>query len=170
MKNIHELMENAKRLKEEFIERKLFLAGQIGVLDKEINSLIKENAYNDNNDIDEMSYSLNLRRTLKELEKKRREFKNEFKIICDLDESNRFTYNMLGYTINEYSKMKRVMERLKSQDDIKFKNNGTFEFNIEGKNEDEIKELILSLKNKYSKVFLNKEESIIICYNNCRDV
>lgn len=170
MKNIHEIMKDAQSLKESFIARKLFLAGQLGVLDKEINSLIKDNAYNDKEIDDEVSYSLALRAKLKELETKRRELKDEFKIICDIDEGNKFTYNMLGYTINEYSKMTNVMKRLKNQGDIKLKNNGTTEYSIEGKSAEEIEEITEKLKAEYSKVFVNKEEEKIFCYNNCRAV
>ena len=168
MKNIHEIMKDAQVLKESFIERKLFLAGQLGVLDKEINSLIKDNAYKEIED--EVSYSLAFRTKLKDLETKRRVLKDEFKIICEIDEDNKFTYNMLGYTINEYSKMNNVMNRLKNQKNIKFKNNGTLEYSIEGKSNEEIDEIIKKLKTEYSKVFVNKEEGKISCYNKCRAV
>ena len=157
-------------LKEAFIERKLFLAGQLGVLDKEINSLIKENAYKEAVNLNDVNYSVEFATKLRDLELKRRMFKDEFKIICDIDEDNKFTYNMLGYTVNEYNKITRIMKRLELQGDVKFKNNGTKEYSIEGKSSNEIDIMVKELRAEYSKVFVNKEENKIYCYNNCRAV
>lgn len=171
MKDINELMVDTKKLKEEFVERKLFLAGQLGVLDKKINSLIKENAYQGNIvGESEEEYALNLRNELKDLELQRREFKDEFKIFCDIDVDNRFTYNMLGFTINEYEKMTRAMKRLEMNSEIKFKNNKMKEYSIEGKDDEAINNFVIELKEEYSKVFVNKGEGKIYCYNNCRAV
>lgn len=169
MKNIQELMEDTRRLKEEFVERKLFLAGQLGVLDKKINTLIKENAYQENID-NESDYALNFRKELKELELQRRQYKDEFKIFCDIDEENRFTYKMLGYTVNEFEKMTRAMKRIQSNSEVKFKNNKMKEYSIEGKDDEQINSFVIELKEEYSKVFVNKEEGKIYCYNNCRAV
>lgn len=170
MKNIHELIKETQTLKEAFIERKLFLAGQLGVLDKEINSLIKENAYKEAVNLNDVNYSVEFATKLRDLELKRRMFKDEFKIICDIDEDNKFTYNMLGYTVNEYNKITRIMKRLELQGDVKFKNNGTKEYSIEGKSSNEIDIMVKELRAEYSKVFVNKEENKIYCYNNCRAV
>lgn len=169
MKNIQELMEDTRKLKEEFVERKLFLAGQLGVLDKKINTLIKENAYQEHID-DESNYALNFRKELKELELQRRQYKDEFKMFCDIDEDNRFTYNMLGYTINEFEKMTRAMKRIQGNSEVKFKNNKMREYSIEGKDDEQINSFVIELREEYSKVFVNREEGKIYCYNNCRAV
>ena len=161
MKNIHELIKETQTLKEAFVERKLFLAGQLGVLDKEINSLIKENAYKEVINLNDIDYSVQFATKLRDLELKRRMLKDEFKIICDIDEDNKFTYSMLGYTVNEYNKIVRIMKRLESQGDVKFKNNGTKEYSIEGKSSNEIDIMVKELRAEYSKVFVNKEENNI---------
>lgn len=163
MRNVHELMEEFKNLKKEFIDRKLFLAGQLGVLDKEINVLIKNNAYQEE-DIEK--HSLELCSKLKELELKRREIKEELKIISDIDENNKFSYHMLGYTINEYEKVKRVISML--NEETKNKNQKVHSISIWEVNPNEVDKTYEALKAQYDKVFIDHVEKKIFYYNNCR--
>ena len=77
---------------------------------------------------------------------------------------------MLGYAYNEYTKIMKALKRLECKSDIKLKNNGTEEFSIKGKTNEEITSMVNDLKHRYSKVIVNTEEGIINCYNNCRSV
>ena len=164
--NIHELMKELEDFKNRFVKRKISVANELGCLDKSINSLLKKM------ELEDLSSEelLKISSEFQNLCRVRREIKSELKIFNDIDEDNKFTYNMLGYTLKEYKNKCKVIERL-SQNPEKYNVNSDIKtIEVANKSDIEIEDLIERFKDKYDKVVYGTNTKKIYLYNNCRDM
>lgn len=169
MKDIKELIGDIETLRKEFVERKLYVAGQLGLKNKQINTFIKENIQYAKEATDEEK--IKAYDELKNLYVQRNVIKKELKIFQDIDEGNKFTFNMLGHTLNEYNKINMVIEQL---DEIGYNPiNTNIKFvpmiGVE-KNSNEFILKKKELESEYDKVIFDIEDSTFYCYNKCRAV
>lgn len=162
MKNIHMVMDDLKVLKKEFIDRKLYLKDEIIVVNKKIDALNEKNKLGLLNENENKNFTT----IMKELQLEKDKIKKELKIFYSIDNDNKFSYEMLGYTIYGYDKACERMNEFNSNETeyIKQKLN-EYEFDVAGKTEVEIQDE--TFEGNCVKTFLSKFKNLVFAYKKC---
>ncbi|CCL32304.1 TPA: hypothetical protein ACSVPQ_002488 [Clostridioides difficile] len=164
-KNIYEIMNEIKSLRTDFINRKSSLSKELGVLSKRINQIEKMIEFNKdklNNErkaelIDEL-YILFV---------KKRKVKREFNVAIRVDEDNKFSYNMLGFTLKGYDDLLEKLKMVEKNRLMDISQYGVYEIDVANYTHEDIENKIKYLKPKYDMVFYSEDELVIYYYNRC---
>ncbi|EMH2710002.1 hypothetical protein SI855_002754 [Clostridioides difficile] len=164
-KNIYEIMDEIKSLRTDFINRKSSLSKELGVISKRINQIEKMIEFNkdklDNERKAELIDELYI------LFVKKRKVKREFKIAIRIDEDNKFSYNMLGFTLKVYDDLLEKLKMVEKNRFMDISQYGVYEIDVTNYTHEDIENKIQYLKPKYDMVFYSEDELVIYYYNRC---